>query len=166
MLNNLGKSEYNSVEFDNYRIVIDCKYSCFIIEFINSNEIDELQEKTMYLIFDKILYFLNDNVKGRINDYVKYLQLHFLFNQITDNCIDFLKSITCLKLDKSVEDVKIALTSFIPHKTNIIMYKLPNEIYSILQYKVDQFIDVDGKDIHNIRNNKNEILKYINSLMV
>lgn len=166
LLNNLGKGIYNSVEFDNYRILTDYYYNGFTIEFIDSTKIDELQEKNMYLIFDKILYFLNDNIKGRINDYVKYLQLDFTFNQIVDDCIDLLKSCLSLKLNESVEDIKIALTSFIPHKTNIIMYKYPNDIYSILQYKVKQWIDVDGKDICNIRNHKDEILNYINSLIV
>ena len=166
LLNNLGRGEYNSVEFDNYRIVINPKYFYFKIEFIKVNEVDELAEKNIYLIFDKILHLLNNKVKeGRINDYIDYLQLNFVFNQTTDNCIDLLKSITCLNLNENVKNISIALTSFIPHKTNITMYKLPNEIYSILQYNVKQFIDVDGKDISNIRNSKNEIINYINSLI-
>ena len=132
---------------------------------IDCKEINILQENNIYLLLDKILNYLNDVADGRINDYIEGLRLNFVYQRIENDANTVLNNMLHFGNNNEYSDIIIALTSFIPHKTQLVFYKKNDSIYSCLECKVEQLIDINGKDICDIKNNKDKIIKYINGLV-
>ena len=121
LLNNLGRGKNNSIEFDNYRIGFSLDKQDITIGLIDCKKINTLQENNIYILLDKILNYLNGLVSGRINDYID-LRLNFVYQRTEDNVNDILNGMLNMGNNK-FSDIIIALTSFIPHKTQLVFYK-------------------------------------------